>query len=317
MWKAVGLLTLVAGVLTFSVGYLLADAGAIAPVSVPVSTISPAVDTPAPPTPAPVVETTNPTPTAQLRSFDTLAAQVNAIVSESGAQVGMSLIELGGTSPSTWQEGGTVKLEAASTYKLVVLMQEAQAVSAGTRNPSGTICFEDSDWEDGWFDDYATGTCYTRNELAQRAGQYSDNTAGHMLVRDIGGAPALNTFAAEMGAQDSSFYDPNQTTADDLARLIAAEATGRAGGAPAQAWLYPVLVHSHFESGLPAGVPAGITVVHKTGEIDSSVDDAGLVSGGPHGDYVLAVMTNGLTGDAAWQLIAQLSAAVWSYEAGR
>jgi beta-lactamase class A len=318
MWRVVGLLTVAAGVVTFSIGMVLEDVGAVAPAALPVATASPAAKTPPPPAPEPAMAPMPaPTPTPVPRSFDSLATVIDAIISASGAQVGVSLIELGGTSPSSWEEGGSLRIDAASTYKLAALMDEAQAIAKGTTDPNGLVCYQDSDWEYGWFDDYAGGTCLTRDELAQRAGIFSDNTAGHMLVRDLGGSDAVNAFAAEMGAQDSSFYDPNLTTPDDLAQLLRSEAAGNAGGAAAQVWLYPQLVNTQFEAGLPAGVPAGIRVVHKTGEFDSVTDDAGLVSGGAHGDYVLAVLTDGLGGDAGWRLIAQLSAAVWAYEAGR
>jgi beta-lactamase class A len=193
----------------------------------------------------------------------------------------------------------------------------AQLIAAGKLDPAGEVCYQDADWEEGWFDDYTTGACYTRAELAYRAGHYSDNTAGHMLVRDLGGGEALNSYAASLGAQNSSFFDSNETSADDLARLLAAESAGRTGGAQAQAWLYPLLTNTRYEAGIPAGVPGGVVVVHKTGELDAQVNDAGIVSGGKSGSYVLAVMTDGLGGDAGMSLIAEISAAVWAYEATR
>ena len=96
-----------------------------------------------------------------------------------------------------------------------------------------------------------------------------------------------------------------------------AEASGSAGGVQAHAWLYPKLTNTRYEAGIPAGVPGGVTVVHKTGELDGEVNDAGIVAGGKNGAYVLTVMTNGPGGDSGWSLVAQVSAAVWAYEATR
>ena len=132
-----------------------------------------------------------------------------------------------------------------------------------------------ADYESGWFDDYEEGACFTRNELAIRAGKYSDNTAGHMLVRDVGGGEALNAWVASIGATSSNFFDGNTTTSADLAFLWAAEAKGDLGGAAAHAWLYPLLTNTRTESGVPAGV-SGATVVHKTGTIDLVDNDAAL-----------------------------------------
>ena len=326
MWRKASVVVFIGGVVSFSLAYVTAAQAVdrpprhLASVATQVGDTTPppplADETPPPPSPDTAPAPT-PAPAPSHPSFDPLVAAVDAIATSSGDPVGISLIELGGTAPASWSAGGSVPMDAASTYKLPALMAEAQAIAEGRVNPAGTLCFQDSDWEDGWYQDYTTGDCYSRNELADRAGHFSDNTAGHMLVRDIGGGSALNAYAAGLGATDSSFFDVNQTTSDDLARLLAAEATGKAGGPKAQLWLYPYLTNSKFESGIPAGVPAGTLVIHKTGELDSEVNDAAIVSGGLGGAYVLVVMTNGPGGDTAWGLIAQISAAVWAYEATR
>jgi beta-lactamase class A len=239
------------------------------------------------------------------RSIDTLTTTIQALITPSGASVGMTLIELGGAAPAVRSVNGGEVFIAASTYKLAALMLEAQDIAAGTKDPDGVVCFQADD-----------GSCFTRNELALRAGVYSDNTAGHMLVRDVGGASALNAWAASAGATSSEFFDGNTTTSADLAALWVAEARGLLGRAAAQAWLYPVLTNTRTENGVPAGV-SGVTVVHKTGTIDLVDNDAALVASGPAGPYVLVVMTDGLGGSDGWQLIASISGAVWQYETAR
>jgi beta-lactamase class A len=250
------------------------------------------------------------------RSIDTLTIGIQALIASSGASAGMTLIELGGATPAVRSVNGGEVFTAASTYKLAALMLEAQDIAAGTKDPNGVVCFQADDYESGWFDDYSDGTCFTRSELAMRAGMYSDNTAGHMLVRDVGGASVLNAWAASAGATSSEFFDGNTTTADDLAALWVAEAQGDLGGAAAQAWLYPVLTNTRTENGVPAGV-SGATVVHKTGTIDLVDNDAALVISGPAGPYVLVVMTDGLGGSDGWQLVAGISSAVWQFEISR
>jgi len=252
-----------------------------------------------------------------LRDSSVLVAALQQLAAASGATVGVTVVELGGSDPLSWSLDGGAVFTAASTYKLVALMMEAQNIASGSTDPNGLVCYQDSDYEAGWFDDYAPGECFTRNELASRAAQQSDNTAGHMLVRDVGGVAALNAWAASVGTTDSAFSDPNTTTAADLAVLWTAEANGRLGGASAQAWLYPLLTGTTTEAGVPAGVPAGSTVVHKTGAIDAVENDAALVTTGPDGAYVLVVMTDGLGGAAGWELIAGMSAAVGQIEASR
>src|SRR5579859_1533876 len=157
--------------------------------------------TPAPP-PAP---TPPPPPTPAPRTADALAAAISQVVGESGAAVGVSLVELGGSQPLAWSMNGTTVFDAASTYKLAALMMEAQGIAAGRIDPNGIVYFTADDYEDGYFDDYVEGEGFTINELAYRAAHYSDNTAGHMLVRDVGGSDAVNAWAAALGASGSSF----------------------------------------------------------------------------------------------------------------
>ena len=251
------------------------------------------------------------------RSPITLSAAIEALVESSGASVGVSLIELGAATPLVWSFNGTTVFTAASTYKLVALMMEAQKIATGRTDPNGLVCYEDADYEAGWYDDYEDGACFTRNELARRAGLMSDNTAGHMLVRDVGGADAVNAWAASLGATHSVFFSDNTTSSGDLAALWAAESRGSLGGRAAQAWLYPLLTGTKTEAGIPAGVAGRSTVVHKTGTIDQVDNDAALVVSGPNGAYVLTVMTDGMGGDQGWQLIASISSAVWSFEVAR
>jgi len=255
-------------------------------------------------------------PIGATRDSTVLVAALQQLATASGAIVSVTVVELGGIDPMSWSLDGDAIFTAASTYKLVALMMEAQNIGSGSIDPNGLVCYQDSDYEAGWFDDYAAGECFTRNELASRAAQQSDNTAGHMLVRDVGGVDALNAWAASVGTTDSAFSDPNTTTAADLAVLWTAEAKGSLGGSSAQAWLYPLLTGTTTEAGVPAG-SSGSTVVHKTGTIDAVENDAALVTAGPDGAYVLVVMTDGLGGSAGWGLIAGISANVWQEEQSR
>jgi len=250
-----------------------------------------------------------PAPTPSARSFDALETQVDGLLQAAGAEGGVTLVELG--SSRSWSYNGDQAYVAASTYKLPLLMEEAQDVAAGTAHESDVLCYDPSDWEDGWFSDYTPGDCFTRGELDQRVGEYSDNTAAHILVRVDGGGDALNAYARAHGATESQFWDPNTTTCSDLARLWQDEVAGRAGGAAAQRYLYPLLTDTAYEDGIPAGVPAGTTVVHKIGILDGELNDAALVTSGPRGPYVLTVCTDG----ADWSVIADVARVVSQFEA--
>lgn len=276
-------------------------------ISAPLPTVS------AIPEPTPLVEQlARPHP-----SFTPLQDQVQQLAQAAGAQVGVTLLELDGPYPQTWSLNGERQFTAASTYKQPLLMLEAQLIATGQASPDDTLCYQEGDWEDGYFSDYDEGRCFSRAELDRRVGQFSDNTAAHILVRYDGGSTALNAYARAHGAVGSAFYYPNTASSDDLARLWADEWVGRAGGPAAQRYLYPLLSGTAYESGIPAGVPRGTVVVHKIGVLDSEVNDSALVQAGPRGAYALVVMTDGVGGDAGWQLVAAVSRAVWSFESTR
>jgi beta-lactamase class A len=283
------------------------------PTALPFQQLAAADDRPAPdPSPSP-----SPTPPPPPRSFKSLNDYVSALEAESGGQVAVALAELGGAQAGAWSYSGDQRFEAASTYKLPLLMAEAQGIASGAVGAADRLCFQSSDYEDGWFEDYSSGDCFTRQALALRVGRESDNTAAHILVRYLGGTSAINAYATAHGATESSFWSPNTTTASDLAALWQDEAEGKAGGGAAQALLLNWLTNTQYESGIPAGVPAGTVVAHKVGEVDSVVGDAALVANGPKGAYVLVVLTDGVGGDAAWSLIAGISNQAWHLEAAR
>src|SRR5439155_1682776 len=65
------------------------------------------------------------------RSPMTLTAAIEQLVQQSGASAGVSLVEIGGAIPFEWSFNGDAVFTAASTYKLAVLMMEAQKIASG------------------------------------------------------------------------------------------------------------------------------------------------------------------------------------------
>jgi beta-lactamase class A len=252
----------------------------------------------------------------QPSAYDQLRSDLTAMAGQSGAQVGISLQELSGPGRQTLSLNGGQGFYAASEYKLPLLMAEAQQVAAGQVGAGDSLCFIESDGEDGWFQDYEQGSCFSRAELMRRTGIYSDNTAARILVRYLGGPDALNNYARAAGMANSTLWVPNTTTANDLAAIWVNEALGRLGGVAAQGRLYPNLTHTATEAGIPRGVPGGARVVHKTGDMYGTENDAADVSSGSV-HYVLAICVAGLGEAAGWNLIQRISARVWQYEAGR
>ena len=282
------------------------------PSPTPVAAVSPSPSPLPSPTPSP-----SPTPPNRSPALQKLAADLNRIAAAGGARASVTLIELAGTAPlAMWSMKGDASWQADSTYKLPLLMAEAQGIAMGKFKSTDLLCYKSSDYEAGWYDDYVPNKCFTRIDLATRVGHFSDNTSAHILIRYLGGSTALNAFARSMGAKESQFFLSNTTTSNDLARLWASEAKGNAGGSVAQKWLYPLITNTYWESGIPAGTPRA-PVIHKVGYNGKSINDAALVVRGPKGAYILTICTYGPGNAAGWSVVSKLANRVWLFERAR
>ena len=149
MWKRAALLGILVGsLLSFSVGYALADVHATDRSSKAVAAVkhdpaaassTPASDTPPPP-PEP---TPPPAPPPVHPSFAALASRVQAIVSPTGGQFGITLIELGGPAPRSWQRNGSVTMTAASHSPLPALMRPRHRAPARHPTPPARLANDD------------------------------------------------------------------------------------------------------------------------------------------------------------------------------
>lgn len=105
----------------------------------------------------------------------------------------------------------------------------------------------------------------------------------------------------------------NETTARDLATLLEAIELGKAARRESCAEMIEILAAQEFNEEIPAGLPAGTRVAHKTGWITGVTHDAALVYPPGGKPYVLVVLTRGIRERAAAQrLIADISRLVWA-----
>jgi beta-lactamase class A len=76
-----------------------------------------------------------------------------------------------------------------------------------------------------------------------------------------------------------------------------------------------ILHEQEFRSGIPAGLPEGARVAHKTGEISTMAHDAGLVYLPDREPYALAILTGWPASATAGrrETLAALSRAVYLY----
>ncbi|HVN09341.1 MAG TPA: serine hydrolase, partial [Patescibacteria group bacterium] len=84
----------------------------------------------------------------------------------------------------------------------------------------------------------------------------------------------------------------NTTTAEALAGLLERIAKGKAVGREASGEMIAILIRQEFREAIPAGLPPGTVVAHKTGEITRIHHDAAIVYA-PR-PFVLVILVRGI-----------------------
>ncbi len=199
--------------------------------------------------------------------------------------------------------GASTSLSSASLYKLFVAYGVLAQVDAGTRELDEVVGSTGLD----------VATCLERSITV------SDNPCGEGLGTLIGWTALDATLAAEgYAGTDLDRSTPGATrqttTAGDVALLLERLVDGDLLSTTSTDLLLGWLAGQQLNDEIPAGLPEGTEVAHKTGRLDDCVHDAGIVSA-PEGDYLVVAMTCGWanpssSGSAA---IAELSAQLWSY----
>jgi len=106
----------------------------------------------------------------------------------------------------------------------------------------------------------------------------------------------------------------NTTTARDLAALLAAIEKGRAASRASCDAMIDVLSRQEFNTEIPAGLPPGTKVAHKTGWISGVLHDAAIVYPPGRKPYVLVVLTRDIPDVSnARPLIADISRLVYTH----
>jgi beta-lactamase class A len=141
----------------------------------------------------------------------------------------------------------------------------------------------------------------------------SDNVAANLLYDRVGVANT-NQALRQLGLGATGFTEGGNllTTAGGMAHLLEAIALGEAVSEGASAEMVALLEREVINDRLPAQLPAGTRVAHKTGNWENATHDAGIVYS-PGATYLIVVLTDyGFTFDGAL-LIARLSRAVYDY----
>lgn len=266
---------------------------------------------------------------------DTMLRQrIDTLVASSGAEVGVAFRTLDGRQELLIEADKV--FHAASTMKVPVMIELFRQADAGKlslddplpiRNEFHSIVdgsvykLDVSDDSDGEVYQ-AIGKTLTLRQLCEAMITVSSNFAANLLIERLGVESIRKTVSrlggdgmqVLRGVEDQKAFDRgmnNTTTARGLLVLLEKIATGHAVNPRADAEMVAILKRQHFNDMIPAGLPPGTPVAHKTGSITKIHHDAGIV----YGDrpYVLVVLTRGIEDQKkSAALAASISREVWS-----
>jgi beta-lactamase class A len=269
---------------------------------------------------------------------DALAAAIRQRVAQvPGAEVAVSYRDL--ATGDSLDLGADVEFHAASTMKIPVMLEVLRSVEAGRLGLDQGILLVNR------FHSIVDGSPYSLNagddsdslvytlvgqrvpvrELMERMIVRSSNLATNALVALVG-ADRANATAHALGAthirvlrgvEDIKAYDAglnNTTTSADLAVLLE-KIEGREALGPESAELMKeILLRQELNGEIPAGLPPGTPVAHKTGSITATLHDAAIVYPPNRRPYVLVVLTRNIPQqETARRLIADISRLTWTH----
>jgi beta-lactamase class A len=228
-------------------------------------------------------------------------------------------------------------LHAASTMKVPVMMELFRQAGRGKLDLDAPLAVKNSfssivdgsPYQLGKDDDSdaelydRVGEAMSARELIRRMITRSSNLATNILIERAGAANVMKLMR-ELGARDIQVRRGvedtkafraglnNTTTAYDLMLLFRALAARKFLSARSCDEMLEILAAQEFNEGVPAGVPPGTRVAHKTGSITEIYHDAAVVYPPARRPYVIVVLTRGIADEKlSHRLVADISRRVF------
>jgi beta-lactamase class A len=215
----------------------------------------------------------------------------------------------------------TRPMAAASLAKLPVLVEVLRQERLGSFRGDQMLEIRPEHWADGAGVLQAqVGQSYSVDELSRLMIERSDNIAARVLM-ELVGVDQVNESMLALGLQqthleplgtESADRPPHQTSALDMARLLAIVASGGLVDVATSERALQLLETKQANAWLAQDLPWWVRIAHKWGELPTLRHDAGIVYT-PRGSYVVVVMTEGRAPREASRVISRVSRAVFDH----
>ena len=241
-----------------------------------------------------------------------LSASLNALVRSFAGGAGLWIGDPTSSQP-LYAANADERVVAVSLYKLALLLEVERRVEAGTLSYADTITIEEEDvTEDGSYE--LPGTVMTIEEALEAMITLSDNGAGLAFWHTLGTEQVNATLLAQGVAGlhialDAT--DENSTSAGAIGAFFTRLARRELISVAASERMLARLARQTINDRLPAQLPLGTVVAHKTGNLVAIVHDAGIITT-PFGPRVVVVLTWDAFDDVAAEFIADVGSLVYA-----
>ncbi|MEV4200279.1 serine hydrolase [Micromonospora globbae] len=255
-----------------------------------------------------VTEPQPPTDPVAGRRLLPLAGQLHQVVDASTANpAGVTVRDLSGRyGDQQIAVDGTFRPKAASVIKLWILVELLRRVDCGQVSLDDGVLVAPADVVDGTgelqYEEFPQVVSLHR--LAEYMIEFSDNTAANVLIDYLGGFAPVNALIDSMNQRETILArkmldteaamrgEENYTSPDDVVALLGAVWDAQILTPASRDLMIGFMAEQTLNTKIPAALPPGVPVAHKTGDLPDASHDVGyyLI---PGTEVAVAFLTSG------------------------
>jgi beta-lactamase class A len=219
------------------------------------------------------------------------AAHLADLEKREGGRLGVAALDTG--TGRDLQYGENERFAMCSTFKFLAAAAILQRVDQGKESLGRWVAFGESDLLEyaPVSKEHVRQQGMTLGDICAAAVQWSDNTAANLILKALGGPAGVTRFVRSLGDSVTRLDDVepalnvvkagdvrNTSSPASMLSLLSTVLFGQVLGVDSRARLEGWMLDAKVgEKRIPAGLPAGWRIAHKTGTGSDETNDVGIV----------------------------------------